>query len=406
MKTMKPTILLMTILSCLAMAACGDGGNNNTAISETGTLSLGLADAATDQYRAIYITVDEVQVHLGGSEENADNWETIAAPMATYNLLELVNGVIEELGASPLETGIYEQMRLIIGTTPEEDINILGNGHPFANYAIDVNSESHKLIIPSAINTGIKIVHDFEISANQTTELILDFNASASVVKPGISNSAYWLLQPTIKVLDTQEHATVSGIVYDSESFGIEGALVSLQYETSDAEDQKDAVTVQAATVSDEENLDKDIESGEYAMLVEPGSYQLVASRDDYVVGCYAVDAASSETTVQDLELATSAMGTVEGNVTITIDGDPSEQYATLSFRQSVTCEGADEESMVEVRSVNTRAGFYYAIDLPVGTYSLVASSEDMETQVYEDIEVTGSVTFQDVFLEPNTDTI
>lgn len=399
MKKLK--FVLIVLISCVLMAACGDESDNDTATSETGDLSISLTDAATDEYQAVYVTIDEIQVHLGGDEEDADNWITVATPVETYNLLELVNGVIEELGISPLEAGTYEQMRLIIGTIPADGLNILYIGHPYANYVIDDNNQPHKLRIPSSYNTGVKIVHSFDISPDQTTELILDFDASASVVEVGTSIN--WLLKPTIKVLDAQEHAIVSGIVYDSESAGIEGALVNLQYETPDAEDEKDTVTVQAATVSDTENMDEGIQNGEFSLLVQPGSYRLVAYKDDCAVGCYAVDAASGETTVQDVALATSAMGTVTGAVTI--NGGTDEQYATLSFRQSVTCEGADETCIIEVRSANNLTGYWYDVDLPEGTYSLSVSGSGMETEVYTGIVVTnGGLVTQHVNLEPATD--
>jgi len=380
------------------MAACSSDGNNTTTASEPGILSLALTDAFTDQYQAVYVTVDEIQVHMGGDEEEAGNWETVATPGKTYNLLELVNGTVESLGVSPLEAGTYEQMRLIIGLAPSDGLNILSVGHPYANYAIDMDDLSHELKIPSGINTGIKIVHSFDIGADQTTELILDFDASASVVQAG--NSGNWLLKPTIKVLDTEEYAIIAGTVYDSESAGIEGAVVSLQYETSDAEDEKDAVMVQTATVSDVEDADAGTTSGEFSLLAEPGSYRLVSYKDGYGVGCAVVDAVAGETAVQDVVLGTSDMGTVEG--TVTINGGTSEQYATLSFRQAATCEGTDQEGMIEVRSVNSVTGFWYDIDLPVGTYSLVASSSGMETEVYEDIEVTdGGIFTQHVNLAP-----
>ena len=67
----------------------------------------------------------------------------------------------------------------------------------YANYVIDTDENYQELKIPSGINTGIKIVHGFTISTDQTTELILDFNAEKSVVIA--DNSGNWLLKPTIK---------------------------------------------------------------------------------------------------------------------------------------------------------------------------------------------------------------
>ena len=54
-------------------------------------------------------------MHKGGSEDD-QNWEPVASPDKTYNLLDLTNGVREELGIADLEAGDYTQMRLLLST--------------------------------------------------------------------------------------------------------------------------------------------------------------------------------------------------------------------------------------------------------------------------------------------------
>jgi len=132
------------------------------------------------------VTITEVQVHQPGTNENNQrNWYSVDMPRTpmTVNLLDLVNGVREDLGLVDLEAGAYTQMRLIIGTAPESGaINILSQAHPYANYVVDLNDVYHELKVPSGSQSGFKIVGGFEINANSTTELILDFDANRSVV--------------------------------------------------------------------------------------------------------------------------------------------------------------------------------------------------------------------------------
>ncbi len=404
----KSLAYLITIVSCCLVAiACSSDSDGDSGVvigpetAKTGSLALSLADVPTDLYQAVYVRIDGIQVYLGGGEEVAGNWKTVANPMKIYNLLELTNGTLEQLGTSSLDTGTYQQMRLVLGTAPTNSANILGVSHPYANYVIDPDNRTHELNIPSTIIAGSKIASNFEINENSTTELILDFDISASVVQAG--NSGNWLLAPKIMVLNADEHATVSGIVNklaDPEPSGIPGAYVSLQYETPGADDLKDAVTVEAATVSAEDDMTRSIENGDYTLLTDPGSYRLVSYKDGYAVGCTAVNSITGQTTIQDVELTTTATGTVEGNVII--NGADSEQYATISFRQPAPCEGMTSNSMLEVRSVNIVAGYWYQITLPVGTYSLVASGTDMETVEYTGIKVTDSeVSYQNITLAP-----
>ena len=108
------SFFLMAIASVL-IAACGGSGGGSSGGGGTGTLALSLQDApATEDYKAVYVTIKEVMVHKGGSEDSDASRETVASPNATYNLLELVNGVREELGLATLESGSYTQMRLIL----------------------------------------------------------------------------------------------------------------------------------------------------------------------------------------------------------------------------------------------------------------------------------------------------
>ena len=132
------SFFLTAIASVLIIACGGDGGGSaGSGSGGTGSLALSLQDAPTDDYQAVYVTIKEVQVHRGGSGDSDAGWETVASPNATYNLLELVNGVREELGLATLASGSYTQMRLILGQNPDNGINIFSEAHPFPNYVIE-----------------------------------------------------------------------------------------------------------------------------------------------------------------------------------------------------------------------------------------------------------------------------
>ncbi|BBO82460.1 hypothetical protein DSCO28_30260 [Desulfosarcina ovata subsp. sediminis] len=124
-----------------------------------------------------------------------------------------MNGVIEPLGATSLDAGKYTQMRLYLGETHDGEDNILGSTHPYANYVIldDGDNTVEPLTIPSGYQTGVKLVHEFEIVAELTVDLVVDFDASASVVVAG--NSGKYQLKPTIKITDTVNNAILSGVV-------------------------------------------------------------------------------------------------------------------------------------------------------------------------------------------------
>jgi len=82
----------------------GSSGDSGIGGGNTGTLSLGLTDGPPprDTYEAIYVTIQEIRVN----HENK-GWETLSGSNLnlpqTINLLELVNGMIADLGAVKLE---------------------------------------------------------------------------------------------------------------------------------------------------------------------------------------------------------------------------------------------------------------------------------------------------------------
>jgi hypothetical protein len=380
MNVLKLSVWPILFLVVLMMTGCGGGGSSSIS-GETGTLYLSIADATTDEYQAVYVTIKEVWVHIGGNEKNDRNWEVVASPDETYELLDLVNGVREELGISELLAGHYTQMRLIIGDAPDNGINLFSESHPYANYIIDNADTYHELKVPSGLQTGIKIVNGFDINAYETTELILDFDAMRSVVRAG--SEGKWLLKPSIKVLDTRDDSIVRGAVTgagDETKEVLKRVLVSAQEYDPSADDVKDRVLIQTSTLTD-------IYDGAYSIFIQPGVYNMVAYKDGYAPLCSKLDIGSDQERSLDLTLDSADTGTVSGEIEI---GDPSpDQHVTLSFRQSAQCDpGVPGDQQIEVKSVNIAIPGSYSVILPVGTYRVVASTHGSATQVYSDVVV------------------
>jgi hypothetical protein len=379
MKSGKLALFAMLTFAAL-LAGCGGSGGGDSSSSGTGTLALSLTDAPAYGYKAVYVTIEKVQVHMGGNENQDKNWKDVSdvGNNRTYNLLDLTNGVRTELGITELASGPYTQMRLILGRVPDGGVNVLSRKHQYANYVVTDADEIHELKVPSGFQTGIKIVQGFEINDNQTTELLLDFEASKSVVKAG--NSGNWLLKPTIKIKELALYAIVTGRVTDGTDAAVPGARVSAQQIDSD----NDTPEVLASTSTDE--------NGEFKLFLNPngeysgGQYNLVASKVDevghvgYTAECIEILVSPGEITLADPIVVDSAeTGYLIGSVSI--NGADLEQYVTLSFRQNLVC-GANSV-LAEVASENYANTTDFTTELTIGNYQLNASTYGFTDQQY-----------------------
>jgi hypothetical protein len=359
MKSLKYCAWIVASLFVFTLAACGGGGSSS---SGTGTLSLSLTDApANECYEHVYVTIDEVRIH--DAQGGDDSWEVIEIGK-TYDLKELVNGVLEQLGTTELEPGQYTQMRLMIGDEPYNPPES-PDMHEYANYLVvclpdpdcehPIECTDTELKIPSGFQTGIKLVHPFTIIEGLTTELILDFDAQRSVVKA--DDSEEYLLKPTIKVIG--EYAVVSGTVtYDTTALG--GVLVTAQTYDADAADEKDKVVVHSSTFTDE--------TGNYKMYLDPGTYNVVAYKEEHDPDCATIVAQSNTSHTQDFALSMGSTGTITGTVT-------TDSSLTLSFRMLHAC-AAEQQVELTWLWLSEVGTWPYAVGLPPGDYQVVAFTD------------------------------
>jgi hypothetical protein len=358
---------LVVLLSALILFGCsgGDGstGVDNVSGEASGILTLSLTDAPADGLKAVYITIDEVRVCSENAEESNDVnneetdgdclWEVVAEPGEIYNLFELVNGVTETLGVTELSTGTYHQMRLMIGTEVVTGTNILGSDHPHANYLIDSDENMHPLKIPSGVQSGVKLIHEFEIDENMETELVLDFDARKSIVKAGKKDK--YILKPTIKVLNKKHVVKLTGRVSDVDASPIPSVAVSAQRLISPSD-----VIVETSTLTDG--------TGDYQLLLEKNKeYTIVVFSSEYTPACALINiSGGGQPNIWDFSLEKSESGIVSGTITgVTKGADVS-----LSINKvDQACGNGDQdiELLNEEIAPGQNDAYEYSVALPKG---------------------------------------
>ena len=179
-------------LAC-GLTACGGGGGGGS--GGEGTLRVALTDAPSCGFDHVWVTVEKVRVHQSSSASDADaGWSdlTLATPRR-LDLLDLTNGVLEELGSMPLAAGQYSQVRLVLAD------NTGAGSAAIANAVQPTGGAVTALATPSAQQSGLKLQAHFEVAAGQLSDLVLDFDACKSVVKAG--NSGKFILKPVVSVV-------------------------------------------------------------------------------------------------------------------------------------------------------------------------------------------------------------
>ena len=174
--------------SLLVVLIGGCGGESGSA---PGTLGVSLTDSPACGFDEVNVTVRKVRVHMSSSATDTDaGWTDITLnPARKINLLNLTNGVLDNLGQTPLAAGHYTQLRLVLD--PNTAVGL-------ANSIVPSGGVETALVTPSAVQSGIKLIHAFDVPSGGRVDLALDFDACKSVVLRG--NGTY-ALKPVIKVI-------------------------------------------------------------------------------------------------------------------------------------------------------------------------------------------------------------
>lgn len=199
---MNKLILLITSTAILFAVGCSTSPDTGT-----GTLEVRMFDAPGD-YQEVNVFVDRVEMNRSESDEG---WQVVSEPGQQYDLLKLTNGDFEVIADAELETGTYQQIRLILGRD---------------NNNVVIDGEEQSLTIPSGQETGVKLNVDATIEEGIRYVLLLDFNVNRSVVKTGETSSPGYILQPVIRATSEARSANIGGTVLPVESSALITAFI------------------------------------------------------------------------------------------------------------------------------------------------------------------------------------
>ncbi|MEK7752067.1 MAG: DUF4382 domain-containing protein [Acidobacteriota bacterium] len=335
----KPFTWLMASIFAVLVAGCGGGGGGGAAPG-TGTLGVSLTDAPACGFDKVYVTVTKVRVHQSSAASDTDaGWTDITLnPVRKIDLLSLNNGALASLGETPLATGHYTQLRLVLD--PNTAVGL-------ANSVVPAGGIETPLVTPSAVQSGIKLINEFDVASGQRVDLVLDFDACKSIVKRG--NGTY-ALKPVIKVLPFVLNG-IDGFV-DLSLLG-SGVMVTAQ---------QNGVIVQSTAPN--------TQTGEFFLgRLAPGTYDVVLTANGRATAVIAAVPVASTTSVINVSnnvtpitLSPSATHDISG--TETLNPSNSTTVAYVAAKQTF---GTAPTVTVKFVAADDLASGAYTLNLPSG---------------------------------------
>ena len=244
----------------IALASCDDTNTENMNSTESATMQISLVDDPAT-YEAVLIDVRGVEYKLESEDEEEEGdddndgriadddedgeWVTVEVEPTVYDILTLQNGTKAILADIDIEAGELKEVRLILGE----------------NNQVVVDGDTLDMTVPSGSTSGLKVKIDGDIEAGADYEMIIDFEASKSIVHTG---SDKYILKPVVRVylngVDEPEFGAISGVVAPD-------SVSSVVYVINDNEDSVSTMPEENGTF-----LVELLEAGFYDVVAVPES--------------------------------------------------------------------------------------------------------------------------------------
>lgn len=284
MKNLVKASMMLLAVFLLVTNACNKIDDSEK--SGKGRLVIKLTDAPfpVNLVDQTLVTIDKIEIRskvsvetAEGETENETLYTVLFEGEKVINLLDLQNGVTEELLSLDIDAGSYDLIRL----------------HVTSSEIILKDGTSFDLTIPSGNSSGIKIKisPELDIESGVESEVLLDFDVSKSFVVQGNLNTPAgikgFLFKPVIRAMHQNISGVIEGTVFENETTPVAEAHVQIIV----------ADTVFSSAITDA--------TGSYALIGLPaGNYKMVCEKESYTsVLVDLVTVKVKETTVQDFLL-------------------------------------------------------------------------------------------------------
>lgn len=349
------SFLLAGSLGLVWLLGCGGSHRNegNTGPGATSAaMNVHLVDGPISGYQ-------EINVHIQSVEINGPSgWVTLSSPDKTINLLSLVGGVDETLAAgATLPAGHYDQMRLLLGS---------GNTVKLSDGTVQ------PLKVPSGLQTGLKLIVNFDVAAGTTKDVWIDFDAAHSIHVVMAGASGQFILRPTIWAFDKVATGSIHG-VFTNAANAAPLAGVTVYAEVLDGSGMASLARTTTTDSTGAYTLDLLPTGATYYIVSQPNlTTPTAATFDAKASDGFALTAASPTFTYDAAFTANTSVGGISGGLTplaLTTQDDKVELHQSLA-----TSSGSHSFILrTTMATVGASTETYGFTTLPAGSYSVQA---------------------------------
>jgi hypothetical protein len=320
--------------------ACG-GGDSGSGMA---TINVKLVDGPINGFSEINLNVQKVEI------AGEAGWITLGTPNRTINLLSLTGGVSATLAnGATVPAGHFTQMRLVLGS---------GNTIKLADGTVA------DLTTPSAMQSGIKLIVNFDVQPGTTKDVVIDFDAAHSIQVVQTGASSKYILRPTIRAVDVLATGSISGTFTDGSGAALGGSEVTAQ--VLDASGNPTVVRRTSTGADGSYILDLLPVGGAYYVVAQPvvGGQSFAAKAS----GAFTISSASPTFVYDASFVSAPATGGVNGTITPTAGTD---QHDVVELLQTLAPGGLGSATFVLRSGVTVVAvAETYGFSLvPTGTY-------------------------------------
>ncbi len=246
-------LIIMMFAAVLILPGCN---KSETSSDGTGRLSVKITDGPfnIDQVESAMVTITKIELRKSG-DESGNPFTVISEIPVTADLINLRNGITEELANIEIQAGDYDLVRLYVD---EAGLKMKGEAEPFS------------LKVPSGEQTGIKVFISplLHVEGGITTELLLDFDLARSFVMRGNMDQGQgfngFIFKPCIRAANNSIAGRIEGFASTVSNDPIDGARILAIHGTD---------TVSTSTEA----------AGHYALIGLPGgTYSMLAIKESF----------------------------------------------------------------------------------------------------------------------------